>query len=240
MAGNRASNLLSPVSWEVTPGLVDYVDAVQRMEREVDAIRAGTAAERIWLLQHDHVYTAGTSAAAGELLDPGDVPVVRTGRGGRYTYHGPGQRVAYVLMDLRQRRPDVRAFVHDLEAWLIAALARLGVAGERRRDRIGIWVETPEGEAKIAAIGIRLRRWVSFHGVAINVAPDLRRFAGIVPCGISDYAVTSLEALGCTTDLSDVDQALRESFAVVFGGTMEAVGAVDEDPSLVDFAVRRS
>ncbi len=226
-----ASRLGNGPLWEISPGKTDYRLAIARMEEEVAAIRAGTAPERIWLLEHDHVYTAGTSAGADELLDAGGIPVHRTGRGGRFTYHGPGQRIAYVMLDLRRRRPDVRAFVNDLEAWLIGALGRLGVRGERRPGRVGIWVATPSGDAKIAALGVRLRRWVSFHGVAVNVAPDLARFAGIVPCGVRDAGVTSLAALGRPTSMDDVDAALRNAFDDVFG---EAAPPVVTSPQ-VDF-----
>ena len=221
----RASALRPPVVWETAGERVDYPAAVARMEAEVAAIREGRAPERVWLVEHDHVYTAGTSAAPEELVAAGDVPVHATGRGGRFTYHGPGQRVAYVMLDLKARKPDVRVFVHDLEEWLIRTLARLEVVGERRRGRVGIWVETPAGEAKIAALGIRLKRWVSLHGVALNVAPDLARFDGIVPCGIRAFGVTSLQALGRTSDSAAVDAALRDAFVEVFGGPVAAIAA---------------
>lgn len=225
MDSGHASALDGRVAWEIAPGRVDYAAAVARMEAEAAAIRAGTAPERVWLVEHDHVYTAGTSAADDELVGAGDVPVHRTGRGGRFTYHGPGQRVAYVMLDLKCRRPDVRRFVHDLEEWLIRTLALLDVVGERRDGRVGIWVETPAGEAKIAALGIRLKRWVSLHGVALNVAPDLARFAGIVPCGIRDFGVTSLAAMGRPTDPAAVDAALFDAFAEVFDGPVAAVAS---------------
>jgi lipoyl(octanoyl) transferase len=173
----------------------------------------------IWLLEHPSLYTAGTSAAEDELLQTGRFPVHRTGRGGRYTYHGPGQRVAYVMVDLKRRGPDVRQFVRNLEAWVIATLAAFGVRGERREDRVGIWVVQPDGtEAKIAAIGVRIRHWVTFHGIAINVKPNLEHFHGIIPCGIAGYGVTSLGRLGVTASLEDIDATLRETFGSAFGG----------------------
>jgi len=234
MASGLASAEPAPVVWEVASGRVDYARAVERMEREARAIRAGTAPERVWLLEHDHVYTAGTSAAADELLDTGGVPVHRTGRGGRFTYHGPGQRVGYVMLDLKRRKPDVRAYVQALEDWLIAALARLDVVGERRAGRIGIWVEVPGGEAKIAAVGVRLKRWVSLHGVALNVDPELERFAGIVPCGIRDFGVTSLAALGRPSAPAVVDAALEAAFLQLFGGPLRRPERT-APPAAVDF-----
>ncbi|MEX2642830.1 MAG: lipoyl(octanoyl) transferase LipB [Acetobacterales bacterium] len=207
------------VTWRLSQGLVPYPEALAGMESRVDAIRASDAAEQVWLLQHPPLYTAGTSATDEELLDAGGLPVYRTGRGGRLTYHGPGQRVAYVMLDLRRRGADVRRYVRDLEEWLIRALARLGVEGGRRDGRVGIWTGVPGGEAKIAAIGVRIRRWVSYHGVALNVDPDLSRFAGIVPCGIREHGVTSLAALGVEADLAAADAALREAFAETFGDT---------------------
>ncbi len=198
------------VQWLVSDRPVAYPDAVRFMEGRVDAIRAGLGDEAIWLLEHPALYTAGTSARAEELLDASALPVYPSGRGGRYTYHGPGQRVAYVMLDLRPRGSDVRAYVHALEGWVIAALARLGVAGETRCDRIGIWVDRGGGrEAKVAAIGVRVRRWVTFHGIAINVDPNLDHFGGIVPCGIAEHGVTSLRDLGVGASMADVDAALR-------------------------------
>jgi lipoyl(octanoyl) transferase len=229
----------APVAWEIAHDRVDYAAAVARMEDEAAAIRAGAAPERVWLLEHDHVYTAGTSAEPDELLETGGVPVHRTGRGGRFTYHGPGQRVGYVMLDLKRRRPDVRAYVHALEAWLIAALARLDVVGERRAGRVGIWVAVPGGEAKIAALGVRLKRWVSLHGVALNVDPALDRFAGIVPCGIREFGVTSLAALGKTTDPPAIDAALEAAFVEVFGGPLEHVAAGTAPPAVDFLGVRR-
>lgn len=211
-----------PVEWRLSAGLVPYEAAVAEMEAQVAAIRAGAGPERVWALEHPPLYTAGTSAAADELLDPGGLPVYRSGRGGRYTWHGPGQRVAYVMLDLKARGSDVRAFVCDLESWVIATLARFGVTGERRAGRVGIWVVRPSGrEEKIAAIGVRVRHWVSYHGIAINVAPDLSHFAGIVPCGISEHGVTSLEALGKLPEMPAFDDALRAEFENVFGRTLK-------------------
>jgi len=206
------------IEWRIEPNPVPYPQAVAAMEVRVAAIRAGTAAQMVWLLEHPPLYTAGTSAQPGELLDPDRFPVYRSGRGGRYTYHGPGQRVAYVMLDLTQRGGDVRGYVRDLEDWLIGTLARFAVRGERRDGRVGIWVARPGGrEDKIAAIGVRVRRWVSYHGVALNVEPDLSHFAGIVPCGISGHGVTSLVDLGLPVSLPEVDTALRASFDEVFG-----------------------
>lgn len=205
------------VDWRVDSGPVDYDLAVAAMERDVAAILAGTGRETVWLLEHAPIYTAGTSARAGDLLDAGRFPVRRSGRGGEYTYHGPGQRVAYVMLDLNRRGRDLRRFVHDLEEWLIAALAAFGVTGERRDGRVGIWV-VREGrrEDKIAAVGVRVRRWVSYHGVSLNVDPDLSHYDGIVPCGISGHGVTSLADLGVRASAADVDDALRAAFAEVF------------------------
>ena len=203
---------LSPeVEWRVDTEAVPYEVALQAMQAHVDAITSGRAPERVWLLEHPSLYTGGTSADPAELLDPHRFPVYGTGRGGRFTYHGPGQRVAYVMLDLNKRGRDVRAFVSSLQDWLIAALARLGVAGERHDEQIGVFV----GRAKIASIGVRVRRWVTFHGISLNVAPDLEHFSGIVPCGL-DAPVTSLAALGATTNMDAVDGALRASFASVF------------------------
>ncbi len=211
------------IEWRIEETLVAYPLAVSAMEDRVAAIRAGTAPEMVWLLEHPPLYSAGTSADPNELLSPDRFPVFRSGRGGRYTYHGPGQRVAYVMLDLQRRGGDVRRYVHDLEAWLIATLARFNVRGLRRQGRVGIWVERPGGrEDKIAAIGVRVRRWVSYHGVALNVEPDLSHFAGIVPCGITGHGVTSLVDLGLPVSLAEVDAALRAEFAHVFGGKAAA------------------
>jgi len=187
------------------------------MEARVARIADGSAGELIWLLEHPPLYTAGVSAAPGELLDAARFPVHRTGRGGRYTYHGPGQRVGYVMLDLRTRGSDIRAFVRGLEDWVIATLAEFGVTGERRAGRVGIWVAHADGrEEKIAAIGVRVRHWITFHGFALNVAPDLSHFDGIVPCGLAGYGVTSLQALGIGATLADVDAALKRTFARAF------------------------
>src|ERR1043166_7060400 len=203
--------------WIVYDGLLLYPDAVAFMEERADAIAAGQARERVWLVEHPPIYTAGTSAKLADLLEA-RFPVFKSGRGGQFTYHGPGQRVVYLMLDLKQRRPDVRGFVRDLEEWLIRALAELGVKGERRPDRIGIWVGRGGGrEDKIAAIGIRIRRWVTFHGIALNVAPDLSHFSGIVPCGVRGHGVTSLVDLGIQASMEDADVALRKSFEQVFG-----------------------
>jgi len=213
----RSAGRAGAVEWLVSDTPVDYPDAVAFMEGRVDGIRAGREGEAIWLLEHPALYTAGTSAKPEELLDAAALPVYPTGRGGRYTYHGPGQRVGYVMLDLRRRGSDVRAYVHDLEGWVIAALARLGVTGERRCDRIGIWVDRGGGkEAKIAAIGVRVRRWITFHGIAINVEPDLDHFGGIVPCGIAEHGVTSLADLGVVATMADVDMALRAALPARF------------------------
>jgi lipoyl(octanoyl) transferase len=200
------------VEWTASPAVVPYEDALRAMQARVAAIAAGTAPEQVWLLEHPPLYTAGTSARYEELLHPDRFPVHRTGRGGRYTYHGPGQRVAYVMLDLNVRGQDVRAFVAALQDWLIAALSLLGVPDARKADSIGVFV----GDAKIASIGIRVRQWVTFHGVSLNVDPNLEHFSGIVPCGL-DAPVTSLAALGITARMEDVDTALREGFAEVFG-----------------------
>ena len=204
------------LEWTTTPEPVPYEAALGEMEAQVAAIRAGTAPERVWLLEHPPLYTAGTSADPAELKDPDRFPVFPAGRGGRYTYHGPGQRVAYVMLDLNRRKPDVRRHVQNLEDWMILTLARFGVTGERREGRIGIWVADGRGERKIGAIGVRVRRWVTFHGMALNVDPDLGHFNGIVPCGISDYGVTSLSDLGINATLADVDATLKDTFSEAF------------------------
>jgi lipoyl(octanoyl) transferase len=211
-----------PVAWEIADGLVAYEDAVARMEHEAEAIARGVAGERVWLLEHPPLYTAGTSAKPADLIAPGRFPVYRSGRGGQYTYHGPGQRVAYAMLDLKRRSQDIRAFVSGLEAWIIAALAAFNVKGERREGRVGVWVRRPErgGEDKIAAIGVRVRRWVSFHGVSLNVEPDLEHYSGIVPCGVADHGVTSLADLGLAITMADCDLALRRAFERTFGPTV--------------------
>ena len=228
---------MPPVDWHVTEGLVPYDEAVSAMEARVARIIAGEARELVWLVEHQPLYTAGTSAQDGDLRDA-RFPVHRTGRGGQYTYHGPGQRVAYVMLDLGRRRPDVRAFVAALESWLIGTLARFNLRGERREDRVGVWVSRPDkppgldgspAEDKVAAIGIRLKRWVSFHGVSVNVEPALDHFGGIVPCGIagSHYGVTSLVDLGLPITMAEFDAVLRSEFARVFGPTAVAAELAD-------------
>ena len=213
------------IGWAVSPGLTDYETAVAAMEARAAAIAAGEAGELVWLLEHPPLYTAGVSAKDGDLLAPDRFPVFRTGRGGQFTYHGPGQRVAYVMLDLRERGRDVTKFVKDLETWIIGALADFNVKGEIRDGRVGVWVERKgpgwAREDKIAAIGVRLRKWVSFHGIAFNVEPDLEHFSGITPCGISapQFGVTSLVDLGLPVTMSDADAALRASFERVFGQT---------------------
>lgn len=198
--------------WRIEPGLTDYAAALAAMEQHVEAIRQEGAAERVWLVEHPPVYTAGTSADATDLLDPERFPVVQVGRGGRHTYHGPGQRVGYLMLDLDKRGRDLRCFVDALEHWLIDALDVLGVRAFQAPGRVGVWTMTPQGEAKIAAIGVRVRRWVSFHGFALNVAPDLSHFSGIVPCGLADYPVTSLKQLGRPHSLADADAALYQTW----------------------------
>jgi lipoyl(octanoyl) transferase len=208
-----------PIEWRTSRELVPYEEAVAAMESRVAAIRAGDAPELVWLLEHPSLYTAGTSARSADLVEPCLLPVHRSGRGGQYTYHGPGQRIAYVMLDLRRRGADIRRYIRSLEDWLIGALALLGVAGERRDGRIGIWVVGAYGsERKIAAIGVRVRQWVSYHGVALNVAPDLAHYRGIVPCGISAHGITSLAALGLPVGMAAVDVALRQAFEVNLGG----------------------
>ncbi|MEL6919407.1 MAG: lipoyl(octanoyl) transferase LipB [Pseudomonadota bacterium] len=220
----------APVEWMISDGLVDYETALQVMDERVAAIAAREANELVWLLEHPALYTAGTSANKADLVTPNRFPVYPTGRGGEYTYHGPGQRVAYVMLDLKRRRQDVRAFVSALEAWIIGTLDRFNVKGERREDRVGVWVQRPDkaspvpgqiAEDKIAAIGIRLRKWVSLHGISINVEPELEHFSGIVPCGISEHGVTSLVDLGLPVTMNDLDVAMKAQFADVFGPLAE-------------------
>ena len=211
--------------WAVSEGFVDYPAAVAAMEARAAAIAEGRAGELIWLLEHPPLYTAGVSAKSADLLEPDRFPGFESGRGGQFTYHGPGQRVAYVMLDLTARRRDVRAFVAALETWVIGALARFNVKGEVCDGRVGVWVERREGglvrEDKIAAIGVKLRRWVSFHGISLNVEPDLAHFGGIVPCGVTDHGVTSLVDLGLPVTMSETDHALKASFREVFGELME-------------------
>ena len=203
--------------WRISHELVDYETAVTEMERRVAAIRAGTAPELVWLLEHPPLYTAGTSARDGDLLEPGLLPVHRTGRGGQFTYHGPGQRLAYVMLDLRRRGGDVRCFVASLEEWMIRSLARFNIKGERRAGRVGIWIDEGQGrDSKIAAIGVRVRQWVTYHGVALNVDPDLTHYRGIVACGIRGHGLTSLAAQGLAVGMAEVDAALEATFDDAF------------------------
>jgi lipoyl(octanoyl) transferase len=235
MRDGLAINLLPhisapPVEWVVSGGLVPYADAVAEMEARATAIAEGRSPERVWLVEHPPLYTAGTSAKAGDLLDT-RFPVFETGRGGQYTYHGPGQRVAYVMLDLERRTKDLRRFVAALESWIIGSLASFNVTAERREDRVGVWVKRPDkavgiqgdmAEDKIAAIGIRVRRWVTFHGISLNVEPDLSHFSGIVPCGVAEqhFGVTSLVDLGLPVTMADADAALKAAFARTFGTTL--------------------
>ena len=218
---------LSPVEWRVSDGLIGYDHALAIMTARAAAIARGEAPELVWLLEHPALYTAGTSARPEELIEA-RFPVHTVGRGGQFTYHGPGQRVGYLMLDLKRRAPDVRRFVATLEEWIVRTLGAFNVRGERRGDRVGVWVRRPDKghgfEDKIAAIGVRVQRWVTLHGFALNVEPDLSHFAGIVPCGVADrrYGVTSLAELGCTAAMSDVDMALRAEFTPLFGATAEA------------------
>lgn len=215
-----------PIGWAVSPRPVDYPAALQAMEARAAAIADGRADEIVWLLEHPALYTAGVTARDADLLDPSRFPVFRTDRGGQFTYHGPGQRVAYVMLDLKKRGRDVRAYVQDLEGWIISALDRFNVAGEVREGRVGVWVQrkTPDNtrEDKIAAIGVRVKRWATFHGIALNVEPDLSHFEGIVPCGIRAHGVTSLVDLGLPVTMADADRALQDAFEEVFGPTRPA------------------
>jgi lipoyl(octanoyl) transferase len=222
----NTSNIdVSAIEWRVLDGLASYAETLAAMEARVALIAAGTAPEAVWLLEHPPLYTAGTSAKVEDLVEPDRFEVHVAGRGGQYTYHGPGQRVAYVMLDLNKRGRDVRKFVCALEAWVIKTLAEFNVTGERRQGRVGVWVVRPDrkgpdgqpAEDKIAAIGVKLRKWVSFHGISINVEPDLSHFSGIVPCGIADHGVTSLVDLGLPVTIDDLDVALRRQFDVVFG-----------------------
>jgi lipoyl(octanoyl) transferase len=209
---------MDEIEWRVSDAPVPYETAVAAMEERVASIRAGSAPELVWLLEHPPLYTAGTSARASDLVEPDLFPVFRTGRGGQYTYHGPGQRVGYVMLDLRRRGADLRDYVCNLEKWLIRTLAAFNLKGERREGRVGIWIDEGDGrESKIAAIGVRVRHWVSFHGVSLNIDPDLSHYRGIVPCGIAEHGVTSLAAQGVMVTMPEVDGALRRAFAEVFG-----------------------
>jgi lipoyl(octanoyl) transferase len=207
-----------PVEWRISDRPIPYPDALAAMEARVEEIRAGREPELCWLLEHPPLYTAGTSARPQDLVAPSRFPVFRAGRGGQYTYHGPGQRVAYVMLDLQRRGPDLRSYIRRLEDWVIRTLEHFELRGERRQGRVGIWIVRPDGtEAKIAAIGVRIRRWVTYHGIAINLDPDLEHFAGIVPCGIKEFGVTSFADLGLTTTMAELDSALAGSFDAIFG-----------------------
>lgn len=216
-----SESLISAPEWVIRDGLLPYPEAVEFMETRAAAIADGTAPELVWLVEHPPIYTAGTSAKDSDLLDA-RFPVFKTGRGGQFTYHGPGQRVGYVMLNLKPRGGDVRKYVRDLEEWLIRTLAHFNVKGERREGRVGIWVVRGDREDKIAALGVRVRRWVTFHGIALNVEPDLSHFTGIVPCGIRGHGVTSLADLGILVSMADVDVALRLAFEEVFGPTQTA------------------
>ena len=207
-----AMNASDDIEWRTSEGLTPYPDALAEMEARAVAVRNGEARELVWLLEHPPLFTAGTSADPAELFNPLGFPVFDAGRGGRYTYHGPGQRVGYLVLDLERRGRDIRRFVHALEGWMIAALGEVGVAARREPGRIGIWTGSGASEAKVGALGVRVKRWVTMHGFSINVAPDLAHFGGIVPCGIAEYGVTSLEALGASTEMSALDAALASSF----------------------------
>jgi lipoyl(octanoyl) transferase len=231
--------------WAVSAVPVDYLDAVAAMETRAAAIAAGEAEELVWLLEHPPLYTAGVTARPEELLSPDRFPVFESGRGGRFTYHGPGQRVAYVMLDLTRRRRDVHAFVAALETWVIGALAHFNVEGAVRPGRVGVWVDRrtpglPVLEEKIAAIGVKLRRWVSFHGISLNVEPDLSHFGGIIPCGIAEHGVTSLVALGRPVTMVEADAALKQSFEAVFGAVEAAGGLIPDAPPLRDLSAKRT
>jgi lipoyl(octanoyl) transferase len=234
--GLMPADALAPVEWAEAARPVGYPQAVAAMDARVASIAAGAAPELVWLVEHPPLYTSGTSAQPADLIEA-RFPVFATGRGGQFTYHGPGQRVAYAMLDLKRRAPDVRRYVATLEEWIIRTLAAFGVTGERREDRVGVWVARPERgaghEDKIAAIGIRVRHWVTLHGIAINVAPNLSHFTGIVPCGVADsrYGVTSLADLGRAAPMAEVDRALRHEFEALFGATTEA-----QDVALAEIA----
>jgi len=208
------SAMSGEIEWRISDGLVPYADALAEMEERNAAVRAGQAPELVWLLEHPPLFTAGTSADPAELFNPLGFPVFEAGRGGRYTYHGPGQRVGYLVLDLEKRGKDIRCFVHALEGWMIAALGDLGVVARREPGRIGIWTGEGASEAKIGAIGVRVRRWVTMHGFSMNAAPDLSHFGGIVPCGIAEYGVTSLAALGLDPSMQRLDAALKHNFSM--------------------------
>jgi lipoyl(octanoyl) transferase len=229
--GSDKANDHAPIAWAVSSTLVGYPDAVEAMQTRASDIAAGRADELVWLLEHPPIYTAGTSANHDELLSPSHLPVFPTGRGGRLTYHGPGQRIAYVMLDLKRRGADVRAFVGQLETWLIGTLHDFGIAAEVRPGRVGVWVPRPDmgagAEAKIAAIGLRVSKWVTLHGISLNVSPDLSHYSGIVPCGIADQGVTSFSDLGIEVDMEVVDKALRRHFEHRFGATIDASAPLD-------------
>lgn len=216
---NPNDNAVLPMEWTISQGLTPYPDALSAMEARVEHILAGSQSEQVWLLEHPPLYTSGTSAKNADLLDTMRFPVYAAGRGGEYTYHGPGQRIAYVMLDLKARNAmDIRAYVQNLERWIINTLAEFGVHGMVREGRVGVWTIGTNGqEAKIAALGIRVRKWVTFHGMALNVCPDLKHYAGIVPCGIRQYGVTSLHALGVAATMAEVDAALQRHFTPIFG-----------------------
>jgi lipoyl(octanoyl) transferase len=221
----------TPLEWRISDGRVEYPDALAQMRERVAAIRAGTAGELVWSVEHPPIYTAGTSAKPAELTDPARFPTFDAGRGGQWTYHGPGQRTVYVMLDLNQKHggvpvSDIHCYVNALEEWLVRALDRFNVKGERRKGRVGIWVVSGGTEAKIGAIGVRVSRWVSWHGIALNVDPDLSHFSGIVPCGVRDHGVTSLAALGIPATMHDADVALRAAWEEVFGDQAASVCAV--------------
>ncbi|WP_455477511.1 lipoyl(octanoyl) transferase LipB [Bartonella sp. B41] len=220
-----------PVEWKISDSLVEYLEALRCMQERVENILAKTAHEQIWLLEHPPLYTAGTSANKKDLLEPNLFPVYEASRGGEFTYHGPGQRVAYIMLDLKRRKQDIRAFIGALEEWIIRTLAKFNIKGERREDRVGVWIKrrdypstqnTLPHEDKIAAIGIRVRKWVSFHGISINVDPNLEHYSGIVPCGITNYGITSLFNLGTIATMHDIDIVLRQEFEKIFGQTIDA------------------
>lgn len=204
------------MEWKISPHPVPYEEAIAFMEARVRDIRDHNAPEMVWLLEHPALYTAGSSSQDSDLIDPHALPVFKTGRGGQYTYHGPGQRIAYVMLDLKKRTPDVRLYVQNLENWIITTLASFGVTGFIREGRVGVWVNEQASESKIAAIGVRLHKWVTYHGISLNVNPDLRHYAGIVPCGINEYGVTSLASLGINTPMKEIDATLMRTFEMIF------------------------
>ncbi len=234
-ATTRAGSRSASISWRQSDHLVPYPDAIAAMEDRVEALHRGEEGELGWLLEHPPLYTAGTSARAGDLLVPDRFPVFKTGRGGQYTYHGPGQRIAYMMLDLRQRGQDLRHYVHQLEEWIILTLRAFRIEGERRDGRVGIWVVKPDGrEAKIAAIGVRVRRWITFHGIAINLDPDLSHFSSIVPCGLQNFGVTSMADLGRHVTMAELDERMMIMFEDVFGNVEpdrpSPIGGIADNP----------